>query len=457
MGLNNFPYSNFHELNADWIISKVKELSAEFVALQTDFGAVESDFEDLKTYVDNYFASLDLSSEVREYMNELLASGYIDNIVSQMVEEGYFRTIINDVVRNTDSRVTQHNEVAVNEMLEVLDTYKTNRANLYYGNNGALNIELGTDAGKYAIDCSTLVLLVLKGVPYLQSRYYLGGNRDNNNPMFAWGVDIYSGKTKNVSGNAEYYRYSTDIARWFFDNGLMYEPSTTFDNVKIGDVLFWVNEDDIDNDDVESTLSGVHHCAIFTGIDSDTGNITFIDANNNRTYVVDENDVAISSQPQIKIAGALPFLYTPNNSYEVRCKAYLGSNSALSNTEYSRLTLTSIGGATGYQNHFQLDNGRIKFLTPGKYMVGAQIKVNTSTPFIQWRTVKYDTSDVAQNITESSIGAQVDINGNAHNGYDFNSFVRYFNAGESVGINTAGTGTFMSGLLGTYIEVSKID
>lgn len=28
--LENFPYTNFHEMNLDWIIAKVKELDSEF-------------------------------------------------------------------------------------------------------------------------------------------------------------------------------------------------------------------------------------------------------------------------------------------------------------------------------------------------------------------------------------------------------------------------------------------
>lgn len=27
---DNFPYANFHEMNLDWIIAKVKELDSEF-------------------------------------------------------------------------------------------------------------------------------------------------------------------------------------------------------------------------------------------------------------------------------------------------------------------------------------------------------------------------------------------------------------------------------------------
>lgn len=456
MGLNNFPYSNFHELNADWIISKIKELAAEYVELEGSFENLETAVADLKDYIDNYFNTLDLSAEVREYMNELLDSGYIDNIVSSMVQEGYFEKIVNNVVRNTDTRVTAYNDVAAAEMLEVLNTYKDNTAYLYYGNKGALNVTMESDAGKYSIDCSTFVLLGLKGVPYRQSRYTNLGSRDDNNSMFAWGRDIYSGRTKMVSGEAEYYRYSTDVARWFYENALMYKPSTTFNNVKVGDVLFWVDESDIDNDDVESTLSGVHHCAIFTGIDSDTGNIKYIDANQNREQVIADNNVAISSQPQIKIAGALPFMYNPHNDYDVRCKAYLGSNSAKSNTEYSRLILSSLAGAFNYQDHFSLSDGRIKFNTPGKYLVSVQIKVSTSSIFTQWRTLTYDVDDTPQNITEGSLGAFTDINGNAHNGYANISFIRHFNKNECLGLNTAGPATFMSGLLGTYIEVVKL-
>lgn len=78
MGLNNYPYTNFHELNADWIISKIKELAAEYVEL-------EGSFAGLKTYVKNYFANLDLTTELENIVTDLITDGYIESIVSELV------------------------------------------------------------------------------------------------------------------------------------------------------------------------------------------------------------------------------------------------------------------------------------------------------------------------------------------------------------------------------------
>lgn len=34
--IHKFPYSNFHEINLDWIISEVKKLQEEFAVLKKD-------------------------------------------------------------------------------------------------------------------------------------------------------------------------------------------------------------------------------------------------------------------------------------------------------------------------------------------------------------------------------------------------------------------------------------
>ena len=36
MPLNQYPYTDCHELNADWIISKIKELEERVAALEED-------------------------------------------------------------------------------------------------------------------------------------------------------------------------------------------------------------------------------------------------------------------------------------------------------------------------------------------------------------------------------------------------------------------------------------
>lgn len=454
MALNNYPYSNFHELNADWILKTVKEWIEKNIEIHNEFNSLEEAFEDLKEYVNTYFDNLDLTDEVRTVINDMISSGYFDTLVSQMVEEGYFRGIVNSIVHDTSKRPTQHNINAVDQMLYVVGTYYNNRNSLYYNNHGALNVSMNIDSGRYGIDCSTLVLLCLKGVPYSQSRYANQGTRDDNYSMYAWGVDMYSGREKTISGVKEYYRYSADIARWFWNNSLIYQPSSTFDNAKVGDIMFWVAPEDVDTDDLESTLSGVHHCAIFTGLDG-SGNVTYIDANTIHANTIDENVKAPSALPTVRYLGASPFLYNPNNDIQIRAKAYLSANTPVANSGYDALALDTIGGV-GYQGHISLSSNRLTVSNSGLYMISAQMKVSNATEFIQWRTVIIDSGNNSQNISEGSVGAFRDIAGNDHNGYGNVSYIRYLNSGDSIGINLAGTGTIMSGLVGTYIEVTKI-
>lgn len=455
MGLNNFPYTDLHSLNLDWILDKMKELISGFAEVKTDFNALDDDFIALQTYVNDYFNSLDLTDEVRSIINEMIQSGYFEQIVQEMVTEGYFRQIINDEIHDTTQRATQYNQKAADEFIDVCYTYYNNRSHLFYSNDGALNVTMDENVGTYGIDCSTFNLLALAGVPYDQSRYANGGTRDDNFSMYAWGIDMYSGRTKNVSGVAEYYRYAQDIARWFYDKSLVYVPNSTWTNVKKGDMMFWVDQDSIDNDDIDAIVPTVHHSAVFLGLDG-SGNIQYIDANINRTYVVDT--VTVSPQnlsAEVKFCGALPFLYTSETDQQIRAKAYLSANTSRTSPNYTEVSFTSIGGVN-YSNTMSLTAGRLEILTSGLYLVSAQIKVTNSTEFIQWRTASWDSNNNINNISEGSVGAVTDINGNAHNGYANVSYIRYFNAGDTVSLTTAGTGVLMPTITGTYLEIVKI-
>ena len=56
---NEFPYTNFHEMNLDWIIARVKEWLAIAENWEKWKDDMEAAFEDLKDYVDSYFDNLD--------------------------------------------------------------------------------------------------------------------------------------------------------------------------------------------------------------------------------------------------------------------------------------------------------------------------------------------------------------------------------------------------------------
>lgn len=82
MGLfDNFPYSNFHELNLDWIINEVKNL----LSLNGKVEKLAGDVSSLETYVKEYFANLDISSEVSEKIDQMAESGELRAIIETII------------------------------------------------------------------------------------------------------------------------------------------------------------------------------------------------------------------------------------------------------------------------------------------------------------------------------------------------------------------------------------
>ena len=71
MGCSNGGY---HEFNLDWFLQKFKELMAEW-------NNTEREWEDLESYVKNYFNNLDISEEVKENFDKLVSSGDIYEMI----------------------------------------------------------------------------------------------------------------------------------------------------------------------------------------------------------------------------------------------------------------------------------------------------------------------------------------------------------------------------------------
>lgn len=83
-----FPYTNFHEMNLTWIIETVKKLVDEWVEMQKDFNDFRGDFEELKKFVTDYFAKLEIDKEVRKILEEMKESGELSEIISDALLQG---------------------------------------------------------------------------------------------------------------------------------------------------------------------------------------------------------------------------------------------------------------------------------------------------------------------------------------------------------------------------------
>ncbi len=88
---NEFPYTNFHEMNLDWILAKVKELAAEWFSYKENMELwkteTETAFQELETYVMNYFANLDVDEEISDKLDQMLADGDLNSIIAPAVAE----------------------------------------------------------------------------------------------------------------------------------------------------------------------------------------------------------------------------------------------------------------------------------------------------------------------------------------------------------------------------------
>lgn len=99
MGLfEQFPYTNFHEMNLDWLLQ-------EWLKLSHDFTTISEAFTDLQTFVNNYFDNLDLQEEVNNKLNQMFAEGQLTDVLLQAISvyEGQFEQELNAMSSRIDA------------------------------------------------------------------------------------------------------------------------------------------------------------------------------------------------------------------------------------------------------------------------------------------------------------------------------------------------------------------
>lgn len=81
-----FPYTNFHEMNLDWIISRVRDIYNKQIKLDDDVDTrikkVETSVSMVRDELDNFIADLNVREEVYAKLDEMLADGTLSEIVN---------------------------------------------------------------------------------------------------------------------------------------------------------------------------------------------------------------------------------------------------------------------------------------------------------------------------------------------------------------------------------------
>lgn len=94
---NKYPYTDFHELNLDWILEEMKKCIDEWTAMKLEFANLNDAFKALKKYVEDYFANLDLTSEVQAIITEMISDGSMEQIMQNI----YGKTLGVEIVNST--------------------------------------------------------------------------------------------------------------------------------------------------------------------------------------------------------------------------------------------------------------------------------------------------------------------------------------------------------------------
>lgn len=84
MSMENLgPYSNFHELNQDWFLSEFNKVVEQWKVMQKNFDSVQDAFNDLKSYVQDYFKNLDVQDEINNKLDNMVNSGEMNAIFAK--------------------------------------------------------------------------------------------------------------------------------------------------------------------------------------------------------------------------------------------------------------------------------------------------------------------------------------------------------------------------------------
>ena len=129
---------------------------------------------------------------------------------------------------NIDTVVSNlyNTEGFINKILDVCQTYTDNFDKLVYGNvYTAWDDTVQTVNGKYELDCSSFINLLIHGVKFHNSRY--NGKDDNyGSPLFFNNIDSYK------------YRLANQIAKYCVENGYAFVPKS-LDEIRAGDIVFY--------------------------------------------------------------------------------------------------------------------------------------------------------------------------------------------------------------------------
>lgn len=94
-----YPYISPDQYNDDWLLKKMIEMIAEWAHTVEEWKNLQTAFDNLKEYVDDYFDNLDLQKEVSKKLDEMYADGSLERLLGSYFQD--IRDDVNELQRTT--------------------------------------------------------------------------------------------------------------------------------------------------------------------------------------------------------------------------------------------------------------------------------------------------------------------------------------------------------------------
>ena len=83
---DNYPYTNLHNVNLDWVLQKVKAWGEMVEQNNQNFIDLQAANESFKEYVTGYLTNLDVQDEINNKLDDMLASGALTQYFSPYIK-----------------------------------------------------------------------------------------------------------------------------------------------------------------------------------------------------------------------------------------------------------------------------------------------------------------------------------------------------------------------------------
>lgn len=85
---SEYPYVDYENFNLDWILKKMKECIQRYQDNEESIDALQVELQDLRDYVNQYFASQDFETLIRQVLDEMEDDGTLAEIINTEIFNG---------------------------------------------------------------------------------------------------------------------------------------------------------------------------------------------------------------------------------------------------------------------------------------------------------------------------------------------------------------------------------